>query len=307
MSSSDEEVEAYGAYLQVRGLAVVKAKKSKAVRGLAKMAKKKAPVASVPECQPGPSTSSPPRAFPAPKAATVKQVVAPAVKKDLQLIGEHVSGRIKSFHVFRGWGFIKPAEGDKMALEDGEVVDDVFFSNKDLNENSATGARLQAGNLAKCVTLKVDQTVVFDLFQDAISGKLQAMNIKGTNGGLLEPDEAWVIKTDRDNLVKQVAKLSMKVGKLTVKKREEERGLCILCKEEPANIMFQPCNHVAACEKCYLANVNQFQAHCMVCRAPVGIQPTMVATAGFGGGGFIHPAPGNGKSRVGPTVKVFIP
>lgn len=100
--------------------------------------------------------------------------------------------------------------------------------------------------------------------------------------------------------------LLVKVDKLTVEKKEEERGLCILCKEEPANIMFQPCNHVAACEKCYLANVDKFQAHCMICRAPVGIQPTMAAAAAYGGG-FSHPVPGNGKCRVGPTVKVFIP
>ena len=148
----------------------------------------------------------------------------------------------------------------------------------------------------------------------------------------MEPDEAWALKTDRDNLTKRVAKLTGKfsetsletkpgkgrkrmcsfkerIEKLKVKKAEEERGLCILCKDQPANIMFVPCNHIVACEKCYKANTPKFQSTCMVCRAPVG----------DGGGRGTRTVPGAmgwaaaaqeeiGRSRVGTTVKkVFLP
>ena len=60
------------------------------------------------------------------------------------------------------------------------------------------------------------------------------------------------------------------IKKLNVKKSEEERGLCILCRNEPANMMFVPCNHVVACEQCYKADIGMFQSKCMMCRAPVG-------------------------------------
>lgn len=279
-------------------------------------AAKQAAVAVLHDNQPGLSSSA--AAASAPPATKVlvtkvrplpvvkkgaKPVAVRVVTKELHLIEEKVGGRIKSYHVFRGWGFIV-----LFKEENGGEEGDVFFCSKDLNEDSAAETRLEAGKLSKCITLKVGQVLTFDLFQDAITGKFQAKDIRGENGGLLEPDEAWALKTDRDNLTKRVAKLTERIEKLKVKKAEE-RGLCILCKDQPANIMFVPCNHIVACEKCYKANTPKFQSTCMVCRAPVG----------DGGGRGTRTVPGAmgwaaaaqeeiGRSRVGTTVKkVFMP
>lgn len=54
---------------------------------------------------------------------------------------------------------------------------------------------------------------------------------------------------------------------------QDEDAVCIICLDQPSNVVFQPCSHCVTCEACAQLVV-QARQPCPLCRGPsVSIRP----------------------------------